>query len=262
MSTDGERINKLLALNLGLARREADQLIAEGRVVIDGEKAVLGQRVDEGAIVTVDGEKLGTTPTLTYLMLNKPIDYVCSRRRQGDTPTVYELLPSEHHSLKLVGRLDKNSSGLILLTNDGDFSHKMTHPKFHKTKVYEVVLDKPLQPLHQQMISDHGVMLEDGKSKFMIEKSTVEPLATSSDKTSATPTDPDDESRDVGREAVLTDEASEEATYTVTMHEGRNRQIRRTFAALDYTVTKLHRTTFGSYTLNDLKPGAYTTIKP
>jgi len=256
MSTDGERINKILALRLGLARREADELISAGKVTVDGMPAALGQRVTDESKIAVNGMPLGETPEFVYLALHKPIGYVCSRRRQGDTPTIYELLPEKHHSLKLVGRLDKDSSGLIILTNDGDFSHRMTHPKFYKTKVYEVVLDKPLQPLHQQMISDHGVMLEDGRSQLMIESMESGTDLSSADLTplerQRTTQEAEERIRDVRQLPV----------YRITMHEGRNRQIRRTFAALDYTVIKLHRTTFGSYTLNDLKPGAYTTIKP
>jgi pseudouridine synthase len=223
MSNDGERINKLIALNLGLARREVDNLIANGRVYVDGKLAVLGQRVGDDAVITVDGEQLGDAPSFTYLMLNKPTNYVCSRRGQGDTPTIYELLPEKYHSLKLVGRLDKNSSGLIILTNDGDFSHQMTHPSFHKVKIYKVRLDHDLEPLHQQMISDRGIQLDDGTSRLSLER--------------------------------LSDRDRRE--WQVTMSEGRNRQIRRTFDALGYAVIKLHRTQFGPYGLDAVEEGKY-----
>ena len=132
---------------------------------------------------------------------------------------LFRSLPEQYHILKPVGRLDRESSGLLLLTNDGDFAHSMTHPKFYKTKRYEVQLDRPLEPLHQQMISDHGVQLPDGPSKFSI---------------------------------MRLDGAKQ---YEVIMHEGRNRQIRRTFDALGYTVILLHRTDFGNYSLGKLKFG-------
>ena len=106
----------------------------------------------------------------------------------------------------------------------------MTHPKFRKTKVYEIELDKPLEPLHQQMISDYGVMLEDGVSRFKIIRDNSAQLPSSG--------------------------------YTVILTEGRNRQIRRTFAALGYKVTKLHRTHFGKYELGNLKPKKYVIIEP
>ena len=218
---DDIRLNKALALRAGVSRREADDLIEQGRVTVNSRPAIVGQRVDTSDVLAIDNS-IVSHQNYQYIMLHKPIDYICSRKQQGDTPTIYSLLPKELHHLKPVGRLDKDSSGLILLTNDGDFAHQMTHPSFHKTKVYEVELDKPLEPLHQQMISDYGVQLEDGTSKFLVQK--------------------------------------EDGFYKITMHEGRNRQIRRTFSALGYTVTKLHRIQFGKFYLKD-KRGKYSKIK-
>lgn len=218
--SDSFRLNKFLALHLGVSRRQADELIEKGRVSVSGTVATLGARLQSTDTVTVDGEPVDTQTAFVYLLLNKPVGYVCSRRAQGDTPTIYALLPEKYHSLKPVGRLDRDSSGLILLTNDGDFAQHMTHPSYYKIKQYEVELDKPLEPLHQQMINDFGVTLEDGPSKLTLEKQTDDRLQ-----------------------------------WVVTMHEGRNRQIRRTFAALGYTVTKLHRTNFGSYALRGLAAG-------
>ena len=130
----------------------------------------MGSQVEPTDTVMFDNKRVGEKTAYTYVMLNKPVGYLCSRRSQGGVPTIYSLLPELYRPLKAVGRLDKDSSGLILLTDDGDFAHSMTHPKFYKTKVYEVELDTPLQPLHQQMISDHGISLEDGMSSFLIEK--------------------------------------------------------------------------------------------
>lgn len=220
------RLNKHLALQLGISRREADDMISSGNVLLDGVKAELGARLSNETVVTVDGTELADSVEFIYLLLHKPVGYVCSRRAQGDTPTIYELLPKKYHTLKPVGRLDRESSGVILLTNDGDFAFSMTHPKFHKSKTYEVTLDHDLAPLHQQMISDHGLELEDGTSKLLLERLS---------------------------ESSRTD-------WTVSMHEGRNRQIRRTFAALGYSVTSLHRTMFGRYTLSDLAVGEYREI--
>lgn len=221
-----ERLNKFIALHLGISRREADERIEKGRVIINGKPAILGQRAEEGQTITVDGKPLQATTQLQYLLLNKPVGYVSSRRAQGDTPTLYSLLPKEYHTLKPVGRLDKDSSGLILLTNDGDFAFRMTHPKFQKVKVYEVSLNKQLEPLHQQMIADFGVMLPDGRSQLGLTRA-----------------------HDTDRRH-----------WTVTMSEGRNRQIRRTFAALGYEVKKLHRTNFGNYALGDISPGKYSLV--
>ena len=217
------RINKFLALHTGISRREADDAVAQGRVLIGGATAEMGSRVSPGDTVTLDGRVVSVKTAYTYLLLNKPVDYICSRRRQGDTPTIYELLPEQYRDLKPVGRLDKESSGLLLLTDDGDFAHRMTHPSFHKTKTYEVTISKDLEPLHRQMISDIGVTLEDGVSKLQLER-LIE---------------------------------GDEKHWIVRMHEGRNRQIRRTFGGLGYAVKALHRTHFGNYSLGDIQPGSF-----
>lgn len=219
------RLNKFLAERMGVSRREADTLIAEGKILVDGKPAEIGGRVTEKSEVKYRGRVVPFENSYTYIAMNKPVGYVASRKRQGETPTLYELLPDEYKHLKTVGRLDKDSSGLILLTNDGDFAFKMTHPKFVKMKVYEVKLDKDLEPLHQQMIADFGVDLPDGKSKLGLAH------------------------LDDGRKS-----------WQVTMSEGRNRQIRRTFAALGYTVVGLHRVQFGKYKLNGLKSGRFERI--
>ena len=160
-----QRLNKYLATNFGVSRREADFLIEKGSVLINDKVATIGQRVGDDDVVKVDGKEV-KKQKLSYLALNKPAGYVCSRKRQGSTPTIYELLPPELKSFKSVGRLDKESSGLIILTNDGDFAFEMTHPKFYKTKKYTVALDRELAPLHQQMIADYGIKLNDGVSKM------------------------------------------------------------------------------------------------
>jgi len=220
------RLNKHLALNLGISRREADNLIGRGNVTINGLIATLGARFNEGDKIAVDGKEIAAKTEYQYIALNKPVGYVCSRRQQGDSPTIYELLPESLHHLKTVGRLDRNSSGLIILSNDGDFTYHMTHPSFFKTKIYNVRLESTLAPLHQQMISDYGVQLEDGPSKLQLERMN-----------------------DVDRKS-----------WIVTMHEGRNRQIRRTFGVLGYTVLKLHRTNFGNYALGDIKEGKFEVV--
>ena len=220
------RLNKYIATNFGVSRREADLLIQQGKVMINGTKAEIGQRVEDGDKVTISGKNVAEQK-LIYLALNKPVGYVCSRKRQGDTPTIFELLPEKYQSLKNVGRLDRDSSGLILLTNDGDFAFQMTHPKFVKAKVYEVEIDRELEPLHQQMISDFGVDLPDGRSQLGL--------------------------------ARLSD--NNRRQWQVTMSEGRNRQIRRTFDALGYKVVALYRIKFGVYELSGLPEGEFTEVQ-
>lgn len=221
-SEDVSRLNKYLAFHLGVSRRKADEMISQGIVTIDQEPAVIGARVQQGQAIAISGTPVARKQAHTYLALHKPVGYVCSRRQQGEMPTIYSLLPREFHGLKPVGRLDADSSGIILLTDDGDFAQSMTHPSSYKLKRYEVSLNTALQPLHQQMINDFGIQLEDGPSKLTLERAK------------------DDNRTD----------------WIVTMSEGRNRQIRRTFASLGYTVTHLHRTNFGDYSLGMLAPGS------
>jgi 23S rRNA pseudouridine2605 synthase len=227
-STESVRLNKYIAGALAMGRRQVDYLIEKGKIKVNGVVPSLGARVHSSDLIIVNGKALGLqAKPLTYLALNKPEGYICSRRQQSETPTIYALLPQEYQHLKPVGRLDKDSSGLLLMTNDGDFTHQMTHPSFIKVKHYDVTLDEPLQPLHHQMISNIGVTLPDGVSKLSLQRITV----------------------------------GDDTRWTVIMHEGRNRQIRRTFAALGYGVVALHRTNFGPYALNSLKPGRFELIK-
>lgn len=227
MNDDSLRLNKTLALRLGVSRREADDLIEAGKVQVNGGVAVLGARINANDQLEVSGKAIPATMEYRYVLFNKPVGYVCSRKAQGDNPTIYDILPKDYTTLKPVGRLDKDSSGLLVLTNDGDFAHSMTHPSFKKVKVYTVHLDRALEPLHQQMISDYGVEIGDGPSKLSLEK-------VNDDRTG----------------------------WIVTMSEGRNRQIRRTFSALGYEVTALHRHTFGVFSLQNLASGSTLEVTP
>lgn len=131
---DKVRLNKFLAERLGISRRQADDAIAAGKVTVNGQVAELGARVDKNDEACYNGSKIGDAVSYAYLAVNKPVGYLCSRRAQGDSSTIYDLLPEQYRKLKTVGRLDRDSSGLILLTNDGDFAFRMTHPQFLKPK--------------------------------------------------------------------------------------------------------------------------------
>lgn len=209
------RINKFVASATGMSRRAADTAIAEGRVQVNGVAPSSGHDVKDGERITLDNRAITPAVKTITIMMNKPVGYVVSRKGQG-SQTIYSLLPLQYHKLKPIGRLDKESSGLLLLTNDGDLANELTHPSKKKTKIYEISLNLPLQPLHRQMIADHGIELEDGNSRLQLERH----------------------------------EDGNDKDWTVTMHEGRNRQIRRTFGSLGYDVVKLHRTQFGPYTLD------------
>lgn len=209
------RINKFVARATGMSRRAADQAIAEGRVMMNGRAVSPGADPGQADVVTLDGEPLALPAGTTTIMLDKPVGYVSSRKGQG-SPTVYDLLPAELRHLKPVGRLDKDSSGLLLLTSDGDLANQLTHPRYLKEKTYEIKLDRPLASEDKAKV-EQGVKLEDGPSRLQIKNLNGE-------------------------------------SFTVTMTEGRNRQIRRTFGELGYTVTGLRRTQFGPYHLSELAP--------
>jgi 23S rRNA pseudouridine2605 synthase len=164
-------------------------------------------------------------PKTQTILLNKPAGYICSRNGQGGE-TIYDLLPAELRRLKPVGRLDKDSSGLLLMTNDGDLAQRLTHPSYQKDKVYELSLDKALTPHDWEQITHGGVQLDDGMSAFKLHWQ----------------------------------HKNNSVRWIVTMHQGRNRQIRRTFAALGYQVTRLHRTKFGNYELKKLVPGSHVIL--
>lgn len=250
------RLNKFIAQSSSLSRRAADSAIEAGRVTVNGVVATTGVQVDPADTVYLDGILLKPTTDFKTIILNKPSGYVCSRDGQG-SETIYDILPEQYQQLNPVGRLDKDSSGLLLLTNDGQLAQELTHPKYQKTKIYEITLDRPLQPLHQQMISDIGINLDDGKSQFLVTR-------LGSPKHFPKDTSPIDKNllERLSKRRLMTGEPIVSSKnnlnydiYQVTMHEGRNRQIRRTFASLGYTVTSLHRTNFGVYTLGNIPVG-------
>jgi 23S rRNA pseudouridine2605 synthase len=201
-----------------MSRRAADQAILDDRVRLNNIVPRPGVHVGNTDRVMLDGELLTLPETFRTIILNKPIGYVVSREGQG-SKTIYELLPPELHSLKPVGRLDKDSSGLLLLTDDGALAQQLTHPSHQKKKVYLVRLDKPLTDNDQEAITN-GVPLDDGPSRLVLK--------------------------------------GDGTSWVVSMHEGRNRQVRRTFAHLGYQVNSLHRIRFGDYALSSRQgPGDY-----
>lgn len=223
------RINQFVAQASGLSRRQADTAIQDARVMVNGQRAKTGQQVNPSDVVTLDGEVVRLT-VHTTIMLNKPVGYVCSRDGQG-SKTIYELLPPELHHLKPIGRLDKDSSGLLLLTSDGQLAYELTHPSQQKEKNYEVELDKPLTEADFQTITGSGVDIGDERlSRLDLAKSTWQKAK------------------------------GEGIHWRVALSEGRNRQIRRTFETLGYKVTKLHRTHLGPYHLELLALGQYRSI--
>ncbi|MCS6872362.1 MAG: pseudouridine synthase [Anaerolineae bacterium] len=221
-----ERLQKLLSKAGIASRREAELLIQQGRVTVNGKRAVLGDRADPDVDdVRVDGERLKINTPRLYIMLNKPMGVVTAvtPQHQETRQTVRDLIPIEGH-LYPAGRLDADSEGLVLMTNDGDLAERLTHPRYQKTKVYEVTVLGRI-PDEAIEIWSRGVMLDDGMTLPVQIK-------------------------------VLRRD-SQTSTLQITMTEGRKRQIRRVANTLGYPVQRLVRTHFATLSLGNLRPGEW-----
>ena len=216
------RLNQYVASATELSRRSADEAIRLGRVSVNGALGFLGQGVESTDSVELDGVTLELPTGTIYVMFHKPSGIVVSRAHQDKSQIIYDILPHQYKNLIAVGRLDKDSSGLLILTNDGQFAQRATHPSFEKAKTYEVTLNRQFAAKDQTQL-ETGVELEDGLSQLVVE-------------------------------------AVADKTLKVSLAEGRNRQIRRTFEALDYRVMALHRTKFGPYQLGELGIGKCSRI--
>ncbi len=218
-----ERIDKLLASTGRWSRREAKALVQEGRVLVDGVPAAAPEQKADPACLQVDGERL-ELQKYTYVMLNKP-EGVLSATEDARQKTVLDLLPPElrRRGLFPVGRLDKDSEGLLLLTNDGDLAHRLLSPKKHVDKVYYIRTDRPLAAGDQEAFAK-GVVLADGTA-----------------------------CRPAGLELLgRGDEAF------VTLHEGKFHQIKRMIASRGAAVCRLKRLSMGTLVLDEtLEKGEY-----
>ena len=220
-----ERLQKILSARGIASRREAEQLILDGRVTVDGQPAELGQRVDPSAqTICVDGQPIAASlDERVYIMLNKPRGYVTTVRDERGRKTVMDLLGDAGAGLWPVGRLDYLSQGLLLLTNDGEVTRRLTHPSFEVEKVYHVWVRGENIPRQAEAMA--GEITLDG---VRIKSALVR---------------------------VLRVESSGESVLEVRVTEGRNRQVRRMCAACDLEVLRLVRVGEGELTLGDLKAG-------
>lgn len=226
----GERLQKVLArAGLG-SRRRCEEWILEGRVSVNGRTAELGSRADpEVDDIRLDGERLPRELPSRTIALYKPRGVETSMREQGPRPTVQQLIPAGPR-LVPVGRLDVDSEGLLLLTNDGDLALRLTHPRYGHEKEYRVLLDR--QPDATQLAAwRRGVVLPDG--------SRTQPAA-----------------------VRLERAAGKGAWVRVVLREGRKRQIRETARALGLRVQRLIRTRVGPLPLGDLQPGKWRELTP
>ena len=218
-----ERLQKVLASRGFGSRRHCEVLISEGRVTVNGEVAILGRRVDvDQDLVEVDGAPVGIRPDFVYYLLNKPKGVVSTASDTHDRETVVALVPAEPRVYP-VGRLDADSEGLILLTNDGQFANRVMHPRYGCEKEYLVVVScgsAGVKPAALRALRE-GVLLEDGMT------------------------------------APAKVAQTEPGILRITIGEGRNRQIRRMCLAVGHPVERLIRVRIGVITDNRLKPGEF-----
>jgi len=221
----GVRLQKVLAAAGIGSRRACEALIADGRVTVDGRVVTqLGTRVDPStAIVTVDGERLNLREDLVYLALNKPRGVLSTMSDEHGRPNVGDYVKERTERLYHVGRLDADSEGLLLLTNDGDLAHRLMHPSFVVSKTYLADVPAPV-PRNLGTQLRRGVQLDDGLAKA-------------------------DDFR-------VYSTAGGRAMVEIVLHEGRKHIVRRMLAEVGLPVRQLARTAIGPVQLGNLRPGA------
>ena len=226
----GMRIAKLMARRGLCSRREAEQWIADGRVSVDGEVLTESCAVDpERHVIKVDGKRLPDEPKHVYYLLYKPRGYITGRDDPEGRPSVFDLLGELPGRVEPVGRRDFDTEGALLLTNDGDLAHKLTHPSTRVPKRYLVKVWRRPAPEQLQMIEEGKIFLDDGR---------VQPAKV--------------------RVVEATD--AENCWVEITVTEGRNRLIRRLFAQLKHPVSKLRRVSFATVSLREMERGQFRAL--
>ncbi len=222
----GERLQKVLAIRGWGSRRVCEEIIAAGRVTVNGEVAVLGRRVDtETDLVELDGVPIGLRPGLVYYLLNKPTGVITTASDPQGRPTVIDRVPAEPRVYP-VGRLDVDTEGLLLLTNDGDLAQRLTHPSHGVDKEYLVEVDGGSVAQGALRRLREGIELDDG---FTAPAKVSQPSP---------------------------------GVLRVTIHEGRNRQVRRMCEAIGHPVTRLIRVRIGTLHDRTLRPGDWRELLP
>ena len=217
-------LQKAIANSGYCSRRKADELIRNGHVKIDGRVAIIGEQADpEINKITIDGSLIGKEEKKVYIMLNKPLGYTCTNRNFKNEKNIFELVDLPER-LFAIGRLDKDSHGLILLTNDGDLTLKLSHPRFEHDKEYEVrVRDEVINPgmVVKNLLSGIDIGNDDGIVKAVNAKYLQNDL------------------------------------FVITLNEGKKRQIRRMFDALGTRVVDLKRISISGLSLGNLPEGKW-----
>ena len=224
-SSEGVRLNKAIAATGHCSRRNADELILAGRVRVDGQpESNPARRVLPFESISVDGRVLSAPQAFTYLMLNKPVQIVCTVSDPEGRPTVLDCLPPTYKGLRLypVGRLDYFSEGMLLLTNDGQLAQRLTHPRHHQPKTYEVLV-RGAVPESALKIMRRGMRLAEGEDLLPVD--------------------------------VTAQPAAGNTMLQMVLHQGFNRQIRRMCRDLGLTVLRLCRVAQGALSLGNLASG-------
>ncbi|MFP6854140.1 MAG: pseudouridine synthase [Opitutales bacterium] len=224
------RIHKLLAMRGICSRRKAEELVELGKVTVNGAPARTGQKVDPANDqVKVNGKLLPTTPpTALCLVMNKPRGFVCTNEDPREPRTVFDLLPKRYRKARLfcAGRLDKETEGLIVLTNDGDLAHRLAHPSSSTQKVYQVDLNKPFDSQHLGLLR-RGKVVEG--ERLWLDKVIL-----------------------IGKK-----DARPSSRLEIRLGHGRKREIKRLLAAFGYFVERLRRTRVGALSLRKIPKGSF-----
>lgn len=221
-----QRLNRILSLAGLASRRKADEFIRAGRVMVNNRKVLeLGVKAAWGTdSIKLDGKEIPKPGDRIYVMLNKPFGYISSLNDPEGRPVVTDLIKDIPERIYPVGRLDFDSLGLLILTNDGDFAYRLTHPKYHVPRTYKVTLSGPFGPDTLKMLKN-GVHLDDGFSG--------------------------------PSKAAVIKQSGSNTIIRVTVNQGRNRVVRRMIVAVGCNVVHLMRTGFGSLEIGNLKVGRY-----
>ncbi len=219
------RLQKYLA-DAGIAsRRKCEQLIEEGRVKLNGAVAEIGMNVNDGDVVTLDGKRVRASNERVMIAFYKPKNVICSNAEDEDRKKVTDFFKELPYRLYTVGRLDYDSEGLILVTNDGDAANRLMHPRYGLSKTYNVLCSGRFTDAEIHALAS-GVMLEDGMTA-------------------------------PARVKLLRETDNGNTELSITIHEGRNRQVRRMVAAVGHDTLRLVRVSIGKLTISGLKSGQW-----